>query len=232
MFADLPQGSPTSTDALVVDDIVVAYSSTIVLRHVSLSAGPGEVVSIQGANGSGKSTLLRAIAGAVPVVRGDIRIGGRSVRAKSVDFIARKHGLAYLRQEQRGIPDLTVRANLTLAAWRERSYGAASRAADALLQDDDFQRLRLLRDTRASSLSGGERLLLALAMIEITAASLLLLDEPFAGADATVRDIVSETVLRWAEGGRCILIVEHDAFRYKTREVLLQDGRVVETVAK
>lgn len=216
-----------SDRCLIVQDVVVGYAATAVLQGVSLTAEYGEVVAIRGANGSGKSTLLQAIAGVVPLAGGDILIGGCSVRAASVDHIARRFGLAYLRQEKRGIPDLTIMENLTLAAWRSRSRADAMRRANQLLQNDDFGRLQSLRASRVSSLSGGERLLLSLAIVETSAARLVLLDEPLAGADPVTCELASRIISRWAQDGRCMLVAEHGEFTtHQVRDVVLPGTQI------
>lgn len=195
---------------LQVRHVDVGYSATPILSGFSMQASYGEVVRIRGANGTGKTTLLRAIAGMVELRSGQILINGCCLQGMLPDAIARQHNVGYLQQHRRGVPGVTVAANLTLASWHAGSYRKAESMACKILERGEYSALAALREAQASSLSGGQRLLLSLAMLTIRAPKLLLLDEPMAGADLTLRSIVLHTVRGWAEQSRCVLIVDHE----------------------
>jgi ABC-type multidrug transport system ATPase subunit len=194
---------------LTIEDVTLAYGATPVLQGVYLDGNEHDVVGVRGANGTGKSTLLRAVAGFLRPRHGDIRVGGVSIIGHPADAVARKHRVAYLRQDQRGIADLTVEMNLRIAAWRRGSYARAAAAARGVLESGDGTRLFPLRHTRVSDLSGGQRLGVALLMLELSQADVYLLDEPYAGGDSDARAAVTVAIARWAARGACIVLVDH-----------------------
>src|SRR5262245_13616151 len=102
---------------LAVTGLHAGYGATEVLRGIDLAVAPGEVVAVLGANGAGKSTLNRVISGVMRASRGDIRFDGAAIgRARPADIVAR--GLIHVPEGRRVFPNMTVRENLDLGAYR------------------------------------------------------------------------------------------------------------------
>src|SRR5882724_6232035 len=108
---------------LVVEDLEVRYGAVRAVRGLSLEVKPGEIVGLIGPNGAGKSSTLHAIMGAAPVSGGDVRFGGRSLRGRASEDIARS-GIALVPEGRRIFAELTVEENLRLGfAGRRSSRG-------------------------------------------------------------------------------------------------------------
>jgi branched-chain amino acid transport system ATP-binding protein len=194
---------------LVVRDLEVAYGGVPAVRGISFSVTPGEIVGLIGPNGAGKSTTLHAIMGAVPS-RGEITLGGRSLRGRSPEAVARS-GVALVPEGRRLFAELTVDENLRL--------GLAARASSEGVDDDIAEVLELFpvcaefRNRHAGALSGGQQQQLAIARALVAKPSVLMLDEPSLGLAPTVVDLVFSTLQTVAERGIGVLLVEQRAQR-------------------
>jgi branched-chain amino acid transport system ATP-binding protein len=210
---------------LEVRNLEVAYSGVTAVRGISFSVTPGEIVGLIGPNGAGKSTTLHAIMGAVPA-RGEITLGGRSLRGRSPEAVARS-GVALVPEGRRLFGELTVDENLRL--------GLAARASSEGLDDDIAEVLELFpvcaefRDRHAGALSGGQQQQLAIARALVAKPSVLMLDEPSLGLAPTVVDLVFSTLRTVAERGIGVLLVEQRAQRtvaLATRTHVLANGEL------
>jgi ABC-type branched-subunit amino acid transport system ATPase component len=191
---------------LEVRDLVAGYGDHEILRGLSVRVEPGEIVAIIGPNGAGKSTLLKTIAGLLPVRRGAVRFRDHDLAGVSpANIIAR--GLCYVPQEANVFPSLSVGENLTVGAYT----APATRAQRAEAVFDLFPVLRQRRRSRAATLSGGERQMLALAMALMTEPALLVLDEPSAGLAPALQRSTFERVREINGYGVSVVLVEQNA---------------------
>ena len=165
-----PDTAVQAPPALELRGVYAGYGTTEVLRDVDLRVPAGSVVTLLGPNGAGKSTLLKVAAGLLPVSRGDVLLGGESVRAVPSFSLARR-GLCLL-PEGRGIfPSLSVRENLELMG------GGPEEQAEV------FELFPILGErTRqaAGTLSGGQQQMLAVARAVVARPDVVLADEIFA----------------------------------------------------
>ncbi len=204
---------------LVIDQLRAGYAGSVVLEDLSLLVHEGEAVALLGRNGVGKTTTLRAITGTVRSSSGTIVLDGADVtHAKSYEINQR--GISLVPEGRRLFPNLTVLDNLRLAT---RPGGASLEEIYTL-----FPKLRLLQRSRAESLSGGERQMLAIARALMVPARLILLDEPFEGlAPAIVKEVMD--ALAQLRGRVAMVIVEHHAetvLPLVDRAYVLVNGRV------
>jgi branched-chain amino acid transport system ATP-binding protein len=195
------------------------YGAVEVLRDVSLRVARREAVAILGRNGAGKTTLVNALFNLGPRVSGAIRVMGQEVTGWPTHRIARL-GLALVPQGRGVFPNLTVAENLRLAGFRNRP---GSWTLERVFET--FPRLAERRASFSSSLSGGERQLLAIGRALLTQARLLVLDEPSEGlAPLLAEEIILEQVGRLAREGMTVLLVEQNvplALRLCPRAVVL-----------
>ena len=211
---------------LELEDVRAGYGPTSVLHGISLSVPEGGVVSLLGANGAGKTTTLRAITGGVRWT-GDIRFGGRSLRRMPTEEIVR-HGIAHV-PEGRGIcTELTVEENLRLGSHLRRDKAEVARDYERVFEY--FPVLKQRRRLSASTLSGGEQQMLALARALLMRPRLMLLDEPSLGlAPIVVRSIFGIIRSINETSQVAVLLVEQNAriaLELSATAYVLEVGRV------
>src|SRR5580693_9460252 len=154
---------------LAVESLHTGYGSTEILRGVDLAVQPGEIVTVLGANGVGKSTLSRTISGVMRPWRGTIRFKASAIESeRPADIVAR--GLIHVPEGRRIFPNMTVRENLDMGAYRR---GRARRGDNRARVFAIFPRLAERQSQRAGTLSGGEQQMLAIGrgLMEIGRAS-------------------------------------------------------------
>jgi branched-chain amino acid transport system ATP-binding protein len=193
---------------LEVDDIRAGYGQTSVLHGVSLSVPEGGIVSLLGANGAGKTTTLRAITGGVHWT-GDIRFGGRSLRRRHTEDIVGA-GIAHVPEGRGILTELTVDENLRLGEHRRKDRAAVRKDYDRVFEY--FPVLRERRRLSASTLSGGEQQMLAVARALLMKPRLMLLDEPSLGLAPLVVRAIFEIIRAINQADRvAVLLVEQNA---------------------
>ena len=181
---------------LVVEDVDLHYGAAIALRKVSLTAQTDAVTCILGRNGVGKTSLLRAIVGAHPISRGEIRWDGESiVRLPTYDRARR--GIAWVPQGRDIFPLLTVRENL------ETGFAALPRSQRRVPDEvfDLFPVLKSMLRRRGGDLSGGQQQQLAIARALVTKPRLLMLDEPTEGIQPSIIKDMAGSSSSCASGG-------------------------------
>jgi branched-chain amino acid transport system ATP-binding protein len=217
-----------SDDALLaVDDLAVAYDGMRALVGVSLRAQAGKIVALVGANGAGKTSLLRAISGLVRSTSGTIRFAGDDITREPAHRIVRR-GIAHVPEGRRVFASATVRDNLRLGAYVDRDPAHRRARLDAAFAAFPILRDRL--DQRASTLSGGEQQMLAIARGTMSGPRLLMLDEPSLGIAPILIPRIYDGVRAIAASGTTVLLVEQnvrEALRAADTAYVLQTGRVV-----
>jgi branched-chain amino acid transport system ATP-binding protein len=211
---------------LELEEVRAGYGQTRVLHGVSMSVGEGDVVALLGANGAGKSTTLRAITGGVKW-NGSIAFGGSSLHRASTESIVRM-GIAHVPEGRGILTELTVDENLRLGAYLRRDRHEVAKDYDRVL--GYFPVLRERRGLSASTLSGGEQQMLALARALLMRPKLLLLDEPSLGlAPLVVREIFEIIRTVNQTDHVAVLLVEQNAriaLELSSHAYVLEVGRV------
>jgi ABC-type branched-subunit amino acid transport system ATPase component len=186
---------------LRLEGVCGGYGGSTVLDGLDLVVHEGEAVALLGRNGVGKTTTLRAITGTVGKSGGRISIDGIDI-TQARTYEINRLGISLVPEGRRLFPNLTVVDNLRLAA---RPGGASQEDVFNL-----FPKLRILQRSRAESLSGGERQMLAIARALVVPSRIILLDEPFEGlAPAIVKEVMDALVS--LRGKVAMIIVEHHA---------------------
>jgi len=228
---------------LEVEDVVRSFGSIHAVDGASFAVERGSITSLIGPNGAGKSTLFNVISGFVRADAGRVLLDGSPIERRPAHAIAQA-GLVRTFQTARVLARMTVRENILLAATqhpgerllqtivRPRRVRSRERAARAL--SDELLTLVGLQDhadALASTLSGGQRKLLDFARALMARPRLLLLDEPMAGVNPTLRVQLLEHVRERREReGVTFLIVEHDlelVMRVSDLVVVMNEGRVI-----
>jgi branched-chain amino acid transport system ATP-binding protein len=211
---------------LAVSGLHAGYGATEILRGVDLTVGPGEIVAVLGSNGAGKSTLNRAISGVLRPWRGTIRFAGTDIgREKPATIVAR--GLVQVPEGRRIFPNMTVRENLDLGAYRR---GRAQRADNRSRVFAIFPRLAERQAQRAGTLSGGEQQMLAIGRGLMAEPRLLILDEPSLGLSPLLVEELFALIKRINQEGIALLIVEQNVVQsldVAQRAYILENGAFV-----
>ncbi len=208
--------------------ITAGYREGIdILHDVSLSVAEGAITAIIGPNGAGKSTILKCLFGLLAVRSGEIDFDGQRLDPLPADQ-RKALGIAYLPQSNSTFPYLTIEQNLRLGAWLLRRDPSAYRDRLNYVYNL-FPVLSERRRVRATSLSGGQLRMLAVAKEIICPSRLLLVDEPSVGMAPKVAAELYEVLLRLPPLGVSVLLVDQnitDAVRISERVYLLSEGRV------
>lgn len=153
---------------LEISDMSSGYNGVAVVRDLNLTVAEGEVVVLLGPNGAGKTTSLLTASALIPILSGDIKVMGKSVKGRRPYLVARD-GLAHVPEDRSLFFQLTVKENLRLAAPK------GTRGLTKAL--GYFPALEGLLDRRAGLLSGGEQQMLAVARALMAEPKLLMVDE-------------------------------------------------------
>ncbi|MGC1574631.1 MAG: ABC transporter ATP-binding protein [Beijerinckiaceae bacterium] len=212
---------------LEVLSLTTTYQGLVALDGASLDVAPGEIVVVAGANGAGKSTLLKSIAGMERPRSGKVTFAGERIDGLPAHLVT-KRGIAFVPENRRLFPRLSVADNLRLGSYLFR--GQADREAPIERVFTLFPRLRERLEQRAETLSGGEQQMLAIARALMTRPKLLMLDEPSQGIAPKLVDEVFEAILATRQAGVTVLLVEQrlsESLEIADRGFILQTGRVI-----
>lgn len=192
---------------LSLKNVSVNYDKVVALKDVSISISSGKIITILGANGAGKSTILNAISGLVPVQQGSITLEDKRIDKLSPANIVRL-GISHCPEGREVFPELTVYENLLMGAYTKTRKEFVSGINNIF---NIFPITEERRDQLASTLSGGEQQMLAIARALMSQPRYLLLDEPSLGiAPKLIRDIF-KTLKIINDNGVAILLIEQNA---------------------
>jgi len=210
-------------------DLHVTKDGDELLHGIDLRVAAGERVAVLGPSGAGKSTLLRAIAGLDPVTAGQVVLDGRDVTT----LPTREREVAMVSQTAALYRHLDVGANVAFPLW-VRGVEADERSQRVEAEARAFSLRGLLR-RKPRTLSQGEQHEVALARSLVRRGGVLLLDEPFAQADALRRGMLVQELIRIQEGYGATLLVatndQRDAMSLAHRCAVLHEGRVVQVAS-
>ncbi len=212
---------------LKLENVTVCYGATEAVKNVSMEVKDGELVTLIGANGAGKSTTLRAISGLEPVRNGRILFEGDPIQNAAPQDIIRL-GIAHCPEGRRVFPQLTVRENLEMGAFRRNDRQTIKTDIDRML--GMFPRLAERIRQSAGTLSGGGQQMLAIARALRSRPRLIMFDEPSLGLAPNFVEQVFKLVAEICESGTTVLMVEQNAYAALDlcdRSYLLSTGEVM-----
>ena len=212
---------------LRVENLNAWYDRSHVLQGVSLQVNKGEIVTLMGRNGAGKTTTLRSLMGLLSKRQGKAAIDGTSF----LDLPAHERfhlGLAYVPEDRRIVPGLTVKENLELGLIAKKNSGDMSALVDEIAET--FPRLKERLHQDGTSMSGGEQQMLAIARAMIAKPKVILLDEPSEGIMPVLVEEMFELFAKLKQEGLTILLVEQNvqqALKISDRAYILDQGEIV-----
>jgi branched-chain amino acid transport system ATP-binding protein len=211
---------------LKIDGLHAGYGEVRVLWGIDLEVSAGEIACIVGSNGAGKTTLLRTISGLLPATTGRIAFMGEDITRRAADEILSR-GIAHVPEGRRLFRGLSVRDNLLLGAYLRRDEKEVRQDLDYV-----FSIFPILRDRQgqdATTLSGGEQQMCAIARGIMSRPKLLMIDELSLGLAPRLIERLSEALLEINRSGMTILLVEQDvmtAFEIAQHAFVIETGRV------
>jgi iron(III) transport system ATP-binding protein len=215
-------------NALVLEDVSHDYGALRAVDHLSLVVHPGELVSLLGPSGCGKTTVLRLAAGVEPLQSGRILLDGQTVADARTAVPAEDRGVGLVFQDFALFPHLRVKDNVAFGLHRLAAAERSARVQAVLEQMGMADQA----DAYPHMLSGGQQQRVALARALAPRPKVLLLDEPFSGLDARLREAVRDETLHVLKGsGTATLLVTHDseeAMFMADRIALMREGRIVQ----
>lgn len=211
---------------LLVEQVNCWYGDLHALRDVSVKVEANELVVLLGLNGHGKSTLLKTICGLVPASTGSIKFNGEEIRKMPTRKIV-EMGLVYIPEEGYLFPQMTVIENLKMGAYLPLAWKNKERNFERVFQL--FPRLKEREKQLVSTLSGGERRMLAMARGLMSGAKFLAMDEPSLGLAPALRLEVFKKVKEINEEGIATLLVEEnikESLGICDRAYTIEDGKI------
>jgi branched-chain amino acid transport system ATP-binding protein len=208
---------------LAVSGLYAGYGTTEILRGVDLTVQHGEIVAVLGSNGAGKSTLNQAISGVVRPWSGAIRFADAAIEHERPAAIVAR-GLIQVPEGRRIFPNMTVRENLDLGAYRR---GRGRREHNRSKVFSTFPRLAERQSQRAGTLSGGEQQMLAIGRGLMAEPTLLILDEPSLGLSPLLVEELFALIKGINAEGIAVLLVEQNvvqSLEVAARAYILDNG--------
>jgi branched-chain amino acid transport system ATP-binding protein len=226
-MTDLEETAPGAAQ-LEVRGLDVAYGDFQVLWAVELSVNAGEIVAVLGPNGAGKSTLMNTVSGLIKPAAGSVTFEGKRIDGLPAHQTVGK-GIAHVLERRRLFPFLSVEDNVLLGAHNPRARA---------LRDDTLARVEALfpllktrRSQLATTLSGGEQQMVAIARGLMARPKLLMVDEPFLGLAPMLVEEIGTLLKRVRdEQGISVLFIEQNvalALSLADRGFILESGRTI-----
>jgi iron complex transport system ATP-binding protein len=216
----VPSAAAGGAPLLALDRLTIRRGGCPVVDAVSMAVAPGECVGLIGPNGAGKTTLLRGALGLLPLADGHSTLAALPPARRALAAV-------WLPQSRDIVWPVTVQA---LVALGRLPHGAADPRHPAVAAAIDRMGLAVMRDRRATELSGGEQARVLIARALAQDAPLVLADEPVAGLDPAAQIAAMRVFRALADEGRGVVVALHDlglAARHCTRLIALSGGRIV-----
>ncbi len=211
---------------LKIENINTYYGLSHVLQNVSLEVDKNEIVTLVGRNGAGKTTTLKSILGITPVRSGQIVFNGEDISALPTHLVIQR-GISYVPEERRIIPGLSVLENIKLALLKSKNRHRLQEMIEKISQYFPILTKRLTQE--ASSLSGGEQQMLAIARGLVTDPELMIIDEPTEGLMPILVELIAEIIQTIHREGVTVLLVEQNmemALSISHRAYVMDEGRI------
>ncbi|MGE0338466.1 MAG: ABC transporter ATP-binding protein [Xanthobacteraceae bacterium] len=212
---------------LEVENLNAWYGASHVVHNLSFSVEEGEILALVGRNGAGKTSTMKAIMGLMPRATGSVRFNGHEL----LPLGAHQRfglGLAYVPEDRRIVPGLSVRENLQIGLVSSKAKRDEDEAIAKIAET--FPRLKERLDQQGVTMSGGEQQMLAIARAMISGPKMILLDEPSEGIMPILVEEMGVLFRKMRENGITLLLVEQNvewALNLADRAVIIDQGEIV-----
>jgi manganese/zinc/iron transport system ATP- binding protein len=193
--------------ALEIHDLTVAYNQRPVIYGIDLTVPPGQLVGVMGPNGAGKSTLIKAVMGLIRPVTGWVKLFGEPAEKnlRRVGYVPQRESVDW------DFP-VNVMDVVLMGRYGRLGWGRRPRAKDRDIAQACLEKIGMLQfaNRQIANLSGGQQQRVFLARALAQESDLYLMDEPFAGVDATTEAAIVTLLQELKARGKTILVVHHD----------------------
>ncbi len=214
---------------LSLENVSVGYDSVAIVQDISLALGNGQIGCLLGPSGCGKSTLLRAIAGFEPLMAGSITMNKQVLSSESFTTAPEKRKIGMVFQDLALFPHLTIAENITFGLLTHTPAQKTQRVQELLA----LVGLAGMEERYPHSLSGGQQQRIALARAMAPKPELLLLDEPFSGLDASMRETlvpeVRDILLREEMSALLVTHDQNEAFAMADKVAVMNGGKILQS---
>ena len=208
-------------------NLVKEYKKRKVVNGISIEVKKGEVVGLLGPNGAGKTTCFYIMVGLIRPESGEVIYNGKKLTSLPMYQRARE-GIGYLPQEPSVFRKLTVEENImAILETKKVSKLEMKKRARSLLKELNILHIK---NTKAYSLSGGERRRVEITRALASSPSFILLDEPFAGIDPIAVTDIQEIISRLRDKGIGVLITDHnvkETLNITDRAYIINEGKII-----
>ena len=208
-------------------NLVKEYKKRKVVNGISIEVKKGEVVGLLGPNGAGKTTCFYIMVGLIRPESGEVIYNGEKLTSLPMYQRARK-GIGYLPQEPSVFRKLTVEENImAILETKKISKLEMKKKTRSLLKELNILHIR---NTKAYSLSGGERRRVEITRALASSPSFILLDEPFAGIDPIALIDIQEIISKLRDKGIGVLITDHnvrETLNITDRAYIINEGKII-----
>jgi len=207
--------------AIDINNLSVTLSGNLILDNISVSVEKGMLTGLIGPNGAGKSTLLKAILGLIPVNQGTITFFGKPLNEirKEIAFVPQRQEIDW--DFPATVEEIVLMGRFPFTGFFKRYSSVDKIEVEQALASAGITNLK---NRQIGKLSGGQQQRVFIARALAQQASLIILDEPFAGIDAATEETIREVFIQLKNIGKTVLIVHHDlqtAAEYFDRLILL-----------
>ena len=212
---------------LSVRNLTKRFGGLVALNNCNIDIEENSITGIIGPNGSGKSTILNTTSNLITPKKGSIKFNGEEI-SNQPTFKRTEIGISHVLERRRVFPHLTVLQNLNLGAYHPKAKEMRQDSLEKIYKI--FPKLSQREDQLASTMSGGEQQMLAIARGLMGMPKLLMVDEPFLGLSPMVTKDLINIFKNIVETGISILFVEQNvrlALSMATRGFVLESGRLV-----
>ena len=215
--------------SLKTEQLSAGYKNREVIRKITLSAEPGELIALLGPNGSGKTTLIKTLTALLMPYQGHVTLNGQDLQSLPLRLRARE--IAYLPQGRVAMPQMSVQDILELgrAPFRGRLGKISSQGQSAIETALAQTQLQDYRHRPYGELSGGEQARVLLARTLCVDAPVIIADEPIAALDPYYQISTLEILKRQAMDGKIVIVALHDlrlAAKYADKAWVMKGGEI------
>lgn len=212
---------------LEISGLTSGYGDIQVLWGIDIAVREGEIVCLVGSNGAGKTTLMHTISGICKVTGGSIRFNGVDITSAPADAILRA-GIAHVPEGRRLFRGLSVKDNLMLGAYLRHDKDEIRRDLERVY--DLWPILRDRKDQAATTMSGGQQQMCAIARGIMSRPKLLMIDELSLGLAPKLVEELANSLIEINKQGTTIVVVEQDvmtAFELAEQAFVVETGKIM-----